>query len=369
MKSTDQGFPLIHYSKNATPREWGHAHGEQFREGIKELAAIRLEHMMMKSPHLKIPLKPLALEQFEISKAFAPELALELEGIAEGAACSIVDLVVLNNYTDFRDITLPEEGCSTVFLKNETHEASGQTWDMHGSAKNYLCVLEVPAHESTPEMKVLSLVGCLGLMGINQYGVFLGVNNINTRNARAGLIWPLLVRKVLTGKNYLEAEKILIHAPVTSGHNYLLSHEGVACHYEISPDLVEKVAKIEAREFGSIFHTNHCLGEKHKLREDAISANSTTLERESLLVKKMPQTKSSADLITLLQDHEEYPKSICSHYSTSVFDPALTCGAGVFDRYSGELTFWRGCPHEDQNYMARKFTLNNQTFLTGLVHG
>jgi isopenicillin-N N-acyltransferase-like protein len=177
------------------------------------------------------------------------------------------------------------------------------------------------------------------------------------------------VRKVLTGKNFTEAEKILIHAPVTSGHNYLLSHQGVAGHYEISPDLVECVSKIESNEFGDIFHTNHCLGAKHKLREDAISANSTTIEREAILVRKMPSTQSSAELIKLLQDHEEYPKSICSHYSSSIFDPALTCGAGVFDHHSGELTFWRGCPHEDKHYLSRSFILNQQTFRTGLIHG
>ena len=39
------------------------------------------------------------------------------------------------------------------------------------------------------------------MMGINTSKNLIGVNNINTANAQAGLIWPALVRKVLKETN------------------------------------------------------------------------------------------------------------------------------------------------------------------------
>ena len=71
-------------------------------------------------------------KQLEVSEQFSPEITSEMKGIAKGAGVSLEDIVILNNYTDFRDIPLPDEGCSTLHVRNEADEALvGQTWDMH----------------------------------------------------------------------------------------------------------------------------------------------------------------------------------------------------------------------------------------------
>ena len=111
--------------------DWGFSHGEEFREEIKELVEIRTNLMLSKNPRLESSLEELALEQFNISKKFSPHLADEIEGISKGSNLSLKDIVILNNYTDFRDIELPEEGCSTIHLQRNEQSISGQTWDMH----------------------------------------------------------------------------------------------------------------------------------------------------------------------------------------------------------------------------------------------
>ena len=78
--STDQGFPIIKYSGNS-PLEWGRMHGEMFRDAIKELAQIRRELMLAKSPRLASKLEELAQAQWDASFAYAPALMEELQGM------------------------------------------------------------------------------------------------------------------------------------------------------------------------------------------------------------------------------------------------------------------------------------------------
>ena len=259
----DLNFPIFEYKKGQSLFHSGIQHGEEFRDSIKELSEIRRELMLKKNPNLSTQLSSLAAQQWDINKKFMPKIHKELEGICQGANVSKEDIVILNNYTDFRDITLPDEGCSTIYFNKDGKSYSGQTWDMHRSAQNFLCLLKINPSEEYPdqELLVLSLVGCLALMGINNHGVLLGVNNINTTDAQPGVIWPSLVRETLNGQNFLESKKILHSIPVTSGHNYILSDSTSGGHYEITPTIQETIGEASNNSPGIIYHTNHCLGE------------------------------------------------------------------------------------------------------------
>jgi isopenicillin-N N-acyltransferase-like protein len=362
--NTDQNFPLIFYPKNQSYGSWGELHGEEFRTGIKELAQIRKELMLQKNPALKNNIEQLAKEQFLHTETFAPHLTQELIGIARGADLSISDLVILNNYTDFRDIELSDEGCSTVHIQNKNNIVAGQTWDMHSSAKNYLAMIKVPATETTPELLIMTLVGCLGLMGVNSKGCFLGVNNINTKNAKTGLIWSALVRSTLEQSNILDMEKRLTSAPVTSGHNYILStSDGENKHWEITPEEKQCIADIKKNQTASSFHTNHCLGDKIIMLEDKNSISSTTHKRYELLEKLIPETNNYDDLRNLLTNHQGHPLSICSHYESGAQDPSMTCGGGIADLKNFKYEFWRGCPKHDDNFKKLNFELKDDLFI------
>jgi isopenicillin-N N-acyltransferase-like protein len=359
----DLSFPYIKYDPNKSYAQWGLSHGEEFRAGIKSLVEIRKELMLNKAPALKNELHPLAQAQFQQTKKVAPGLSLELESIAKGANLTLTDLIILNNYTDFRDIELSEEGCSTAYLCREKGTFAGQTWDMHESAKDYVCLIHVPEKEDRPEALLFSLVGCLGMMGINTQKLFVGVNNINTKNARTGLIWPVLIRQLMEENSFPHLKKELLDSPVTSGHNYLLCSESRGENWEITPEVSEKVSSLEDGEKGEIFHTNHCLGKKTGPLEITKSLSSTTLARYKLLDKKISDIKDAKQLKELLTDHEEYPKSICSHYNTGAQDPSMTCGGGIADFQKNSFNFWRGCPIYDDNYVEHLFTLKDKTFI------
>ncbi|RLA64147.1 MAG: hypothetical protein DRQ88_11420 [Epsilonproteobacteria bacterium] len=358
----DFNFPYIKFEAGKSYKEWGHQHGEEFRQGIKELVEIRTELMLARNPALKRDLKGLALEQLRVSSEYSPELAEELKGISEGSGISLEELVILNNYTDFRDIELPEEGCSTLHVARKEKTIAGQTWDMHGTAKNYVSVLHIPAKDNKPEALLFSLVGCVGMMGVNTSQNLIGVNNINTRNAQIGLIWPILIRKILEYNSIDEMRKGLLSSPVTSGHNYLLSSPNIGEHWEITPEVSEKVLAVEPGKTGEIFHTNHCLGEATLPLEMKESLSSTTFVRYDLLAEKIKNVKNAKDMKELLMDHDGYPKSICSHFQSGAQDPSMTCGGAVADFNDKYFSFWRGCPVYDQNFLEHNFKLEGGSF-------
>jgi len=347
---TDQGFPHIKLIKGKPNHYWGIQHGEEFRRGIQELVEIRKSLLFQKSPHLKGEFKIHAEKQFKETEKFSKNLASEITGIAKGSETLIEDIVLLNNYTDFRDIP-SDGGCSTVGISG-ANKVSGQTWDMHGSAKKYVSIIELPG-----EWVTYSLVGCLGMMGANKHSLFVGVNNLNTGKAKPGVIWPAFIRECLKAKNMEQMISLSEKCNFTSGHNYLFSDGKRVENWEISPSKRALTKLIKEDEEGLVFHTNHCIDKEMQRIEEKISLNSTTKERYLLLEKKLNSNLNKDDLKKILQDHESYPKSICSHYQADTQDPSMTCGGAVFDHVTKILQLWRGCPHEDNNYKEQAITL------------
>ncbi|WP_372654440.1 C45 family autoproteolytic acyltransferase/hydolase [Halobacteriovorax sp.] len=357
----DSGFPILKYVAGQSYHDWGLSHGEEYREQIKDLFHIRKELMLKRNPSLANHLEPMALAQYEQTLKYCGESAKEIQGIASGSNLTLTDIVILNNYTDFRDIELLDQGCSTVQVQNEKNILSGQTWDMHSSAKNYLCIIEIPETQYASKSLILTVTGCVGLMGISADSCLIGVNNINTTKAEKGLIWPSLVRKVLEGKNLTQMRDILTKAPVTSGHNYLISTPNGAEQWEITPTQKDLVHAHGDGESGVSFHTNHCLGENVAKIESDKNVSATSLPRFEILKDKASEVTNSVELKALLQSHEGYPTSICSHYDTGTSkDPSQTCGGGMANLSTGEIQFWRGCPEYDKNYKEYTYQLNSE---------
>lgn len=358
---TDQGFPVIEYRRGDAPREWGRAHGEAFREGIAELHDIRYGLMRQKNASLDDDsIERLAAEQWDATSRLNPELADEMRGISDGSGLSPAHVVIVNNYTDFRDIQMPDEGCSAVFVDTGEGPIAGQTWDMHGSAKRYVCCLRVPAQDG--EMVLFSLVGCVGMMGYSSWGAMVGVNNINTDGARPGAVWPAVVRETLAERSHDAMVERLTTAEVTSGHNYLVaSHhaDSRAEMWEVMPDLAEMADRYRGAERPRLFHTNHCLGERAVSRETPGSMNSSTHIRYGLLEKKIDAADTFDDVYDLLNDHENYPQSICSNHQTSDQDPSVTCGGAVGDLATRRVVMWRGDELHDDNFVRHEFRLGD----------
>lgn len=313
--------------------------------------------MREKNPSLTVDvIEQLAQEQWQATQQFDRRLSDELQGIADGADVPLSSLVILNNYTDFRDIQVDDQGCSLAYANQMHGPVVGQTWDMHGSAKNYVCCIQIVDEQSATIL--FSVVGCVGMMGFNNTGGMLGVNNINTDGAKSGVMWPVIVRKVLEQDDLPSMATCLTESSKTSGHNYLIAVRDHAQMWEVAPGCNDLVDQKRPADKGFMFHTNHCLGENMKLRETTLSQNSTTHIRYDLLDKKIGSVSSLEQMYQLMHDHENYPKSICSNFQTDAQDPSITCGGAVGQLDSGQVVMWRGDKLYDDNFVEHEFDLS-----------
>lgn len=262
------------------PLSLGHQHGETFRREIHEIAEIRLERICALPPYRKVKdVLSLAHEHVGVLQDFDVDLFLEFRGIAEGSNLSYDRLVVLNHYTDLRDI-VPENpadknrdsnedngGCSIIY--SPERPVLGQTWDIHGSAEPYVLFMQVN------DVMVFTITGCLGMTGINRDGVSVAINNLVSTDAKVGILWPALIRKLLTNKTAVDAKSEILEAPIGSGRHFAIADGKNFFGIETS-GTKKKVIFDKSREL--YFHTNHCLDAEMR-KTHIILKESTTLWR------------------------------------------------------------------------------------------
>ncbi len=339
--------------------EIGAAHGAQWPREIAALAALRTRLALERGDFGDTAtLRTLASAHLPLLEAYDPSLYAELCATATAARVRVADLVILNHYTDLRDISraiwaplvdpgadLDPGGCSVALVPSGPGEAiSGQTWDMHGSATPFVRLLEV-RQAGYPTATLLTLTGCLGLAGMNEEGVAVLINNLNCTDARVGVIWGAIVRRMLRETTARAALDVLRATRFGSGHHYMVSDGREAFAVETTGQQVVELARGVARP---ILHTNHCLIASLRPAEK-IPAGSTTHQRLGHLERRVGllagEPASAEALAALLSDHEGFPESLCSHTSIATGNPDAsdTCAAVVFDSIHRRLLAVAGC--------------------------
>lgn len=343
-------------------RERGRIHGESFREPIHAIARIRTE-LAVSQGKLRTEAAVLAAAEahLPIVAAFDEALSEELLGIAEGADLDPARIVVLNHYTDLKDLgpeALPsvideaviDEDCSALIAKTQEGVVLGQTWDMHGSAAPYVAMLHVPEHEGAPAAWLLTITGCLGMAGMSAAGVGVTINNLRSNDARVGVVWPALVRRMLREREPEAAKHVLMTAPMSSGHHYIVGSAERAYGVETSGALKSVVFETEWGSGESAYvHTNHCVEGSEVARVSSVAPTSTTRERYAWLTESVARRpiESAADLFARLGSHEGFPRSVCTHLASAAEPHAmLTCGGVVMDLSAKRIWAAPGCIHE-----------------------
>lgn len=342
----------------------GSAHGALWPDAIAELASIRTRLAVSRGDFgTPDAVRAVALAHLPVLAAYDPSLHDELRAIAAASGVSVADVITLNHYTDLRDIRravwapLVESatdaggdpgGCSALLLPSaEGVAVSGQTWDMHGSAAPFARMVEV-RQSGHPTATLLTLTGCLALAGMNEEGVAVLINNLSPTDARVGVVWGAIVRRMLRETSARAALEVLRQTRFGSGHHYLVTDGREAFAIETSGQHVVEVARGVAHP---ILHTNHCLAASLQAIEElhprsTSHARMTRLEARVAELGGAPVTAES--LAALLSDHEGFPQSLCAHASLATGDPDATdtCAAVVFDSLARRVLAVAGCAVE-----------------------
>lgn len=345
------------------PGARGEAHGEHWRGPIRELAELRAELALQKGQvRTRVQLDAIAGLHLPALAAFSPALSAELHGIARAAGITPEAAVILNHYTDLRDVpasvldapgpaghvppaTSGEDpgGCTAIYVPAPGGPLLGQTWDMHASAEPYVRVLRLRPRGGEGELLLFTLTGCLGMAGLAGSGLGVTINNLSSTDGQVGLVWPALVRGMLAAGSAAAARDLLLAARLSSGHHYMLADGREFFGIETSGAL-KVVTQNGAR--AAHLHTNHCFDPVLRKRE-AVPRASTSFRRmelaTTLYVQQRPQT--ARGLWDLLSSHEGHPRSICSHVGGEGEGPSAsrTCGLLVMNLSAGRVLVGRGC--------------------------
>lgn len=348
----------------ATPAGRGEAHGELWRHEIRALADIRIT-LALKRGAFKDREQLLAVADLHLPELLsaAPRMHEELLGIARGSDLSAAEIVALNHYTDLRDVPPtvlgstvqgadepPKDadpgGCTSLFVNGPEGPVLGQTWDMHGTAAEFVRMMRFAPEGSEREVLTFSLTGCLGMTGINERGVGVTINNLSSTDGQVGLVWPALVRRLLEQDTADAARDLLLKARLSSGHHYMIAD--VHDFHGIETSGAIKV-QTQSGQHRAHMHTNHCFDPVLRKYEN-VSKISTTFRRMELATASYDRDRpeTAEELWSFLSSHEGYPKSICSHVDNAEGDPSAsqTCGLVVMNLVGGRVLAVRGCPHE-----------------------
>lgn len=339
--------------------EMGAAHGARYRDAIRRFAR---ERTAMAGSAYWVGRELARSEVLDIARGcmdaherFDASLTSELQAMAEAAGLDIADMLVVGGFTDLVDTIYGRHGHGapaprgadqcTALLVPGTRCADGnalfaQTWDMHESAAEHVLLVEATPDDA-PAFTVFTSMGCPGMIGMNEHGITVGINNLVATDGQPGVTWNFIVRAILRQSTLEDALACITDTPLAGAHNYLLlDSQGRGMNVEAMPSR----HAITPLEQSPLAHTNHCLSdatlavERRRLPGSQASSEKR-LARAYALLEQTPLHDIDS-LAAITRDRE----AICVEPTAEVRE--ASCGAVIADPAAGTLWALRGLPSE-----------------------
>ena len=336
---------VLHCSGNPTER--GRQHGEALRSLIelgvgRWLDAIGQKHGIDPDEYIA---EFLSKTTYRDSIArWAPELLLEVQGIADGSGQSVERLLVysmLDEEWEFAKTRASAEapGCTAVGVRAENDRPTliGQTMDIP-SVHDGTQVVMIHEEQGAPTQVVFTGAGMICLMGVNSAGVGLVVNNLNMLpSARSGMPVTFIERTLLRTASVEEASSALRTMPHAIGQHYLIGDPMNLASFEA--DAAQVIGGAEDKRV--ISHANHPLYDAFQESErEAKYAGSNTLARFTCMA-------TLTEGATTLGDVERALADTSAPISRAPLDGFMTFGAMAAELSSPpRVRFAAGPPHE-----------------------
>lgn len=324
-------MPLRHVRVDATsPYERGRQRGVQVRDSIhrtwpvyQQLFAVSARDAGSAPPDVR----GAAAASFDSLRRWSPDLAREIEGVADGAGVAVDVVMALNARTE---ILAQARGngateCSTlVEMAGPSGSAlAAQTWDWHDELAGGWHVQTVRGDEQS--FVGLTEFAMLAKIGVNAAGVGVCFNLLRhgsdaavpygaVSSACDAVVPVHLVARAVLGSATTVAEAIdlMRSAPVHASTVVTVVTSGDAACVEMSPAGVGVVAPSD----GWLVHTNHFLDPVLARGERVTDDVTTTFERADLLRSRVKGVSSPLDgeaLVALLCAHDDDGVPVCRH--------------------------------------------------------
>jgi isopenicillin-N N-acyltransferase-like protein len=344
---------------NGSFHQMGYQHGKAFYDAIHHFTADRVKLSSSKvwtgreiSREAVLELANACVAEHE---AYSPELMDELRGMAEATGLSLGELIINNGFTDFIDVVyalgetkkqpqMVSDNCTAFLVSNEQaadgNGMYGQTWDMHATATPHVMLLHGKP-ENAPAFLSFTITGCVGMIGMNEHGIAVGINNLLGGDGQIGVTWPFVIRKIFMQDNIEDALKCITEAKLAGAHNYMLMDKhGKGYNVEA----MSSRKHVEALE-SVLVHTNHCVieenrGVERERQADSLASSKARLERGYEILQDTAITPEK--LMALTRDEE----AICVRSHPPYYSESA--GGAIMRPATGDFWAVWGLPAENE---------------------
>ena len=257
-------------------------------------------------------------------QAHAPFLWEELEGMAQGSAIPLAELLVLQARAEVlrakrpaapaaRAAESPAE-CTTFALGGRRAEGGhvlfGQNVDLIPFLEEYGVIVRQHPREA-PATLMYMTAGLLGHNGLNEAGVGVCANFVDDPSGWGeGLPRYLLSRLALREESADAALAAAMRPPRAASRNLLVadSHGNF-----VDAELLRKEAGIIPGRDGLLVHANHLEAPEFQGYQTPTENSLRRRERLETLLTETPGPLGVADVQRAYRDHANAPHSLCAH--------------------------------------------------------
>ena len=335
-------------------RQMGRQHGEALREGAEAMCETRIELSLSRARKVRPDadldfILAVAARHLAFHERYCPDTYEEFLGIAEGAGIPPERLLIGNGYTDFVDVVTigSADICECTHITAAGSATTdgltliGQTWDMSFSAaRHVVCIRRRPT--GAPATVGITTAGCLSLIGVNEAGIAIGNTNLQSTDARPGVMYLATINHALAATALDEAVERVTRSPRASGHFYYLGGpDGRMVGIETS---ATAHATLRPDASGLLTHANHYVDASMRAYEGGGAPSINSVDRQGRARQQLDAAGGALDISAMqatLSDHEG-PNAICRHTE----DPAGagTLAAAIMTPQKREISLCVGNP-------------------------
>lgn len=372
MSSVSNSFPLI--SLGGSPRERGRKYGEIAASRIRQSGRLYLDRIrrVLSSDD---DIQALVARLVPRVQAFSGDYIDEMHGIAEGSGVSFTEIFVINARTELVSLARriagmsDTDGCTgAVILPGRTRDGRllhGQNWDWLAECAETTVVLQIEGHAGAPNILTLTEAGGLARSGLNDAGVAITANYLESDRdySQDGVPLALIRRRVLEQQHLALAMRIISMTPKCCSNNMIVSHaDGFAIDFECAPDETFQIYP----ERDLIVHANHwqspiALG---KLRDTGIPDVPDSLYRDWRVRQHLEACAGGIgieDLKEALFDKFGSPYSVCRPRNQAHHDRlSATVAMVIMEPQSGFMDIAR-LPAENRDFTRYAFSKGKAT--------
>lgn len=323
----------------------GRIQGEAFAAEIRDAVAF-YEGLVPKKAGLGPSFNRLG-PYIEASRKHVPELAEEVDGVAQGSGVDPEAVWFLNCMEEL----WPFEACTTIVADR---------WLMHAEqwyAGHSGIGVVVAQPDDGPAFVSPTCAGFLPAVGLNASGFAQGINSLTIIDAREGIPRLIVSRDALGARDLQDAVRAATRTHRAGGYAHVLATRDQRLTVETSA--TRSSILVEERA-----HTNHVLSwNLAGVVSGSTEGSRARLDRALKLLETTPP-RSMEDCMALLADHDSKQQSICLHADGSPGAAATVFGM-VCDLEKGRVAVSVGqpCSGEWEEHVVPGFVSAEVTYV------